>query len=197
MPETTGSGRRLFRRFALGSGPLKRGTDRLQFVARVLLLVTVLTAIPVALAVVTADYSQGRATAAAPAAERHQVTATLLVDAAASRDAAHPDAATAKVTWTPPSGTAREGVLAVPGGAKAGSTVTIWIDDSGDVTRRPATSGDVAAEAFGIGLLTLMAISLVAATAFVIFRKVQDRGRLRRWEADWAVVEPVWTRKVP
>jgi hypothetical protein len=26
---------------------------------------------------------------------------------------------------------------------------------------------------------------------------VQDRGRLRRWAADWAVVEPVWTRKVP
>ena len=84
MPETTGSGRRLFRRFALGSGPLKRGTDRLQFVARVLLLITVLTAIPVALAVVTANYSQGRTVAAAEAAARHQVTATLLVDAAAS-----------------------------------------------------------------------------------------------------------------
>ena len=82
MPETSGSGRRLFRRFALGSGPLKRGTDRLQLVARLLLLITVLTAIPVALAVVTANYSQGLTVAAAEAAERHQVTATLLADAA-------------------------------------------------------------------------------------------------------------------
>jgi hypothetical protein len=26
---------------------------------------------------------------------------------------------------------------------------------------------------------------------------VLERSRLRRWEADWAVVEPVWSRKVP
>jgi hypothetical protein len=197
MPETSGSGRRLFRRFALGSGPLKRGTDRLQFVARVLLLVTVLTAIPVALAVMTANYSQRLTVVAAEAAERHHVTATLLVDAAPARDAVSPDAATATVTWTPPSGVAREDVLTVPQDAKAGSTVRIWIDDRGDLTRRPATSGDVAAEAFGLGLLTFMAIVLVAATTFLIFRRLQDRGRLRRWAADWAVVEPVWTRKVP
>ena len=197
MPETSGSGRRLFRRFALGSGPLKRGTDRLQLVARLLLLVTVLTAIPVALAVMTANYSQGLTAAATEAAERHHVTATLLADAAPARDAVSPDAATAKVTWTPPSGTARDGVLAVPRDAKAGSTVRIWIDGQGDVTRRPPTSGDVAAQAFGVGLLTFMAIVLAAATTFVLFRKLQDRGRLRRWAADWAVVEPVWTRKVP
>lgn len=197
MPETSGSGRRLFRRFALGSGPLKRGTDRVQLVARLLLLVSVLTAIPIALAVVTANYSQGLTVAAAEAAERQQVTATLLADAATPRDAVGPEAATAKVTWTPPSGVAREDVIAVPQDAKAGSTVHIWIDGQGDVARRPASSGDVAAEAFGLGLLTLMAIVLAAATTFLIFRRLQDRGRLRRWEADWAVVEPVWTRKVP
>jgi hypothetical protein len=28
-------------------------------------------------------------------------------------------------------------------------------------------------------------------------RVLLDRHRLRRWAADWAVVEPVWSRKVP
>ena len=36
--------------------------------------------------------------------------------------------------------------------------------------------------------------------AVVVDREVRsllDRGRMRRWAADWAVVEPVWSRKVP
>ena len=197
MPEPSGTARRLFRRFVLGSGPLKRGTDRLQLAARLLLVLTVVTAIPIALAVLTASYSQGRAVAAAEAAERHQVTATLLADATASTDSAASEAATAPVTWTLSSGAVSEGVLAVPQGATAGSPVRIWIDDSGAVTRRPATSGDAAAQAFGLGLLTLMAISLAATTAYLLFRTVQERGRSRRWAEDWALVEPVWTRKVP
>jgi hypothetical protein len=197
MPETSGTARRLFRRFVLGSGPLKRGTDRLQLAARILLVVTMITAIPIALAVVTASYSQGKAVAATQAAERHRVTATLLADAAASRDATNPEAATATVTWTLPSGAAQEDVLNVPRGAKVGSTVHIWIDGAGDVTRRPATSADAAAQAFGLGLLTLIALWLAETTTFLLVRKLQDRARLRRWAADWAVVEPVWTRKVP
>jgi hypothetical protein len=197
MPEKSGSAPRFLRRFALGSGPLKRGTDRLQLAARVLLVLTLVTAIPIALAVLTASYTQGRAVAAAETAERHQVTATLLADATASTDSADPEAATAPVTWTLPSGAVSEDVLAVPRGATAGSPVRIWIDDSGEVTRRPATSGDAAAQAFGLGLLTLMAISLAATTAYLLFRTVQERGRSRRWAEDWALVEPVWTGKVP
>jgi hypothetical protein len=166
-------------------------------VARVLLVLTAVTAIPIALTVVTASYSEGQAAAAAEAADRHQVTGTLLADAAASNDTANPETATATVTWALPSGAPQDDVLTVPRGAKAGSTVRIWIDGSGEVTRRPATSADAAAQAFGLGLLTLIALWLVETTAYLLFRKVQDRGRLRRWAADWAVVEPVWTRKVP
>jgi hypothetical protein len=197
MPETSGTARRLYRRFALGSGPLKRGTDRVQALARVLLALTVVTAIPVALAVATASYSHGQSVAAAEAAERHQVTAVLLADATASGASANAGTATAPVTWTLPSGAATDDVLAVPSGAKAGSTVHVWVDSAGAVTRRPATSGDAAAQAFGLGLLTMMAISLLAAGVYLVFRKVQDRGRSRRWAEDWALVEPVWTRKVP
>jgi hypothetical protein len=197
MPETSGTARRLFRRFVLGSGPLKRCTDRLQLVGRILLVLTVVAAVPIALAVVTASYSDGRSVAEAQAGERHQVPATLLADATGSKDSANPGAATAPVTWTLPSGAAAEDVLALPRGARAGSSVRIWIDSSGELTRRPATSGDAAVQAFGLGFMTLMSISLAATTAYLAFRRVQDRSRLRRWADDWAIVEPVWTRKVP
>jgi hypothetical protein len=198
MPDNSRSAQRLLRWFALGSGPLKRGSDRLQVLARVLLVITVLTAIPFALAVVTASYSQGKIVAAAAAAERHRTTATLLTDAVTSDDTsiANPDAMESTVTWTGPSGTAHKAVLEVPPAAKAGSTVTIWIDRAGDATRRPATDGDVAAAAVGLGLVTLLASWLVATMAYLTVRKLLDRSRLRRWAEDWAVVEPVWTGKV-
>src|SRR5215211_1769557 len=70
-------GHRLRRRFTLGSGPLKRTSDRLEFLARVLLVCTVLTVIPVALATATATYTQARAQGAAQVADRHRISAVL------------------------------------------------------------------------------------------------------------------------
>jgi len=132
MAVPSGTGSRLFRRFVLGSGPLKRTSDRLQVLARVLLVISLVGAVPVALAVVTASNSRAVAVAVAEAADRHHVPATLLTDAAASPDAAGP--ATATVAWTAPSGLAREDVLGVPREATAGSTVRIWIDGQDDAT---------------------------------------------------------------
>jgi hypothetical protein len=74
--------------------------------------------------------------------------------------------------------------------------VTIRIDRDGDVTTRPTTSANAAAEAFDVGLLTFVALSMFATMTFLLFRSRLDRSRLRQWAADWAVVEPVWTRKV-
>jgi hypothetical protein len=45
-------------------------------------------------------------------------------------------------------------------------------------------------------LLSFVALSMFATMTFLFFRSRLDRSRLRQWAADWAVVEPVWTRKV-
>lgn len=60
----------LLRRLTLGSGPLKRGSDRLEFLARVLLVCCLVTAIPIALAVGTATHTRAQALADAQAVER-------------------------------------------------------------------------------------------------------------------------------
>jgi hypothetical protein len=198
VSEDSGTARRLLRRFTLGSGPLKRGSDRIQFAARVLLLAMVLAALPVALAVATATATQTRSVADEQAASRHQVTATLMEDAPPAAGADHAGAATTVVaTWTAPSGTGREGVVHVPAGAKAGSTVIIWVDADGAVTTPPLADADVVARAIGYSVPTFVGTSLLALLCYLGVRRLLDRSRMRRWAAGWAVVEPVWSRKVP
>jgi hypothetical protein len=199
VPEDSGTARRRLRRFTLGSGPLKRGSDRIQFGARVLLLVVVLTAVPVALAVATATATQTRSVADAEAADRHQVTATLAEDAvvsAADTGQAGPGTSVA-ATWTAPPGIARTGVVHVPAAAKAGATVTIWVDRKGAVTTKPLGGADVVARAISYSVPTFFGTSALAILGYVGLRGLLDRSRMRRWTADWAVVEPVWSRKVP
>jgi hypothetical protein len=198
VSEDSGTAGRLFRRFMLGSGPLKRGSDRVQVAARVLLLALVLTAVPVALAVATVTGSQMQSLADAQAAVRHQVEATLREDAPPAHGSGHAGAeAAVPASWTAPSGVERNGVVEVRTRAKAGTTVTIWVDRAGDVTTRPLDDLDVVSRAVGHGAATFLGISAMATVGYLAVRRLLDRNRMRRWAADWAVVEPVWSRKVP
>jgi hypothetical protein len=195
--------RRALRRFALGSGPLKRTSDRLQHLARILLVLILLIGVAIALAVATAHYTSARTEAAAQAADRHRASAELLEDERAPSDGDGDgdgdirDVLGAAAVWTDSSGVERRGVIPVPEGAQAGSTVSIWIDREGTRTTRPVSNGDVATESAGYALLTYIGISMVAFGAYRSFRKLLDRNRSRRWAAEWAKVEPVWTRTVP
>jgi hypothetical protein len=182
----------------LGSGPLKRGCDRVQVAARVLLLTLVLTAVPVALTVATATGSQMQSQADTQAAVRHQVDATLREDAPLARGSGRAGAeAAVPASWTAPSGVDRNGVVEVRTRAKAGTTVTIWVDRAGDVTTRPLDDLDVVSRAVRHGAATFLGISAMATVGYLAVRRLLDRNRMRRWAADWAVVEPVWSRKVP
>lgn len=188
----------VLRRFTLGSGPLKRTSDRLQHLGRILLVCVLLTGVAIALAVATAAYTQGVAKAAAQAATRHQVTAELTEDAKppAAESSSASGWGTASVTWHDPAGGPHRSVLSVPAGAQAGSTLFVWVDGSGDRTTRPITRGDAVYAGIGYGLVTYLAITAVALTAYRLFRGSLDRGRSRRWATEWAAVEPVWSRTV-
>jgi hypothetical protein len=165
----------------------------------VLLVTIVLTAVAVGLAVATATGSSTQSVADAQSASRYRVTATLTEDRAAGSGGSEAAGVDAAVTaqWTAPSGRARDGVIDVPVGARAGSTTSIWVDHEGDVTTRPLDGSDVAARAIVYGFSTFISISALAVLTYLGLRSLLERSRLRRWAADWAVVEPVWSRKVP
>ena len=193
--ETAG---RLVRRFTLGSGLLKRDSDRAQFAARILLLTVLVMAAPVALAVASATGSQTRSLVNGQAAARHQVHATLLADPHPTADAALVGAtAPVPASWTAPSGTEHEGFIDVRAHAKAGTTVTIWVDAAGNRTSRPLNTTDVVTRAVAYGVATFVGISTLATVGYLAVCVLLDRHRMRRWAAEWTVVEPVWSRKVP
>src|SRR3954452_6645611 len=109
MSENSDTTRRTLRWFGLGSGLVVRGSDRLEALARVLVVRPVLAPTPTPLAAATAIHTRIDTVAAAEAAGRHQVTATLLADAPTGRDVITAGAKST-VTWTGPSGAAHVGV---------------------------------------------------------------------------------------
>ena len=199
MPRNRPTSGQVLRRFALGSGPLKRGSDRLQFLARVLLACTVLAAVPISLAVATATYTQAQAQAAAEAEDRHRVIARLLENAPAPTDEVGINGATDEATavWTDPAGIEHRVLVSVPTAAKAGHKASIWIDEDGNRTPPPLNADDIRGRAVGEGFATLCGLSAIGVGAYLWAGALLDRSRSRRWEAEWATVEPVWTRTVP
>jgi hypothetical protein len=199
VPEKRATSSQVLRRFTLGSGPLKRTSDRLQFLARVLLACALVLALPVALTVATVTHSRVRSEATAQAVERHQVRAMLQEDAVEdSSDGGNALARSrAMAVWTGPPGMERTGLVGVPTGAEAGSTVSIWVDEHGDHVRPPLDDRDVVAQTVGTALLTYLCIALVVWAGYFGFRRALDRSRLRRWATDWAAVEPLWRRELP
>jgi hypothetical protein len=71
------------------------------------------------------------------------------------------------------------------------------VDGDGARTTRPLSTGDVVGRALGAAVLTYIAIAASAIGAHLVVRRLLDRGRARRWAAEWALVGPVWTGRVP
>ena len=100
----------------------------------------------------------------------------------------------APARWTGPDGTVRSGAAPAPPGTRAGSTVTIWVDEHGTAVspprrQSPAMDASTAAALAVAGLVALLA----GLRRIVIWRL--DKRRLRSWEAEWLIVGPRWSRR--
>ena len=199
---TTGAGwpRRSLRRLLLGSGPLKRRSDRIQMVARLLVVLAFLAAPSVAVVVTDATKSHLEAVATAQAAERHQVRAVLLEDAVGPPPAAYYEGAPAQVTarasWVPPEGGSRTGVVLVRTGAHAGTAVPVWVDDGGSLADPPLDRTEIPGTALSMAALALIGVPLAAWLLYALLCAALDTHRQRRWAQGWAAVEPVWVSRL-
>jgi hypothetical protein len=188
----------LVRRFTLGSGPLKRGSDHVEFLSRLLLVSGISTTAPVGLAVAAVTRARARARATTQAADRHVVAARLLEDLyTPARGAPRPPRRPGTAVWTDPGGAQRRGPVWVPAGSTAGTEVMVWLDRAGNRTLPPLSAGDVTSRAVSQGLGTSTALLLAAVGTHLTVRALLDRNRYRRWAAEWAAVEPVWTGTGP
>jgi hypothetical protein len=177
--------------------PLRRRTDRIEAVIRLAILVMFLTAVPAATLAAgrEADHLALRQAHAQQAAD-HKVTAVLLQ---AAPTTGVPDPYTSVqltlvlARWQPPGQPSRTGQVLAPAGARAGSTVTVWIDGSGAVTGPPPDHRMIAGDVCIAALVTCLVTSLLVLGSSTLARQALDRRRLRAWDAEWRVTGPRWS----
>ena len=193
--ETTPRRRRV-RKMVLAPHPLTRPSDRLEVLARVVLLALLLGSLPIAVAVALTTYSSTHRQAAVQAVAWHPARATLLGEAPVADDGTGEGSTTsqAPAVWTTASGTSQKGSVLVTAGTPAGSTVHIWVDSAGHITPPPLTDSDAVTRAVGRAVLTVLLVTIGAFAAFGAARRAVDRSRARWWASEWADVEPLWTR---
>jgi hypothetical protein len=185
--------RRTLRRFCLGSGPLKRASDHAELASRVLLVLVLLLALPVALTVGAVVYAGAEQRAAQETATRHPQVAVLLADAVSS---GWVETSTLTVptpaTWRTADGTAHQGEVRAPRDAVAGDHVRIWVDGAGALADRPLQTGGVVIESLFAGVCTFLGLAVVAAGGHLAVCRALWRSRSRQWEREWRTVEPQW-----
>lgn len=194
---------RLLRQFTLGSGPLKRGSDRLQVAGRLVVLLALLVAPPLAVAAMAVVTAQLEAVAVAEASERTHVDAVLLEDAPEAPPAAGSGEGSeervtvpARAVWPVQGRGEREGLVLVRPGTAAGTTVPVWVHREGHITRAPMDRGRIDGSARAVGALFLLGVPLVTWTLYALLCAALDAHRERRWAQGWAAVEPDWATRM-
>lgn len=188
---------RCARLLGLGRNPLRRRSDRIEAALRVVTLILLLVAMPMAAAVagLQADHLVLRQVHAQHVAD-HQVTAVLLQQA---QRTGIPDPYTSVqmtlvlARWQPPGGPPRSGQVQVPAGARAGSTVTVLIDASGAITRPPPDHRVIVGDVCVTAVVTGLIVSLLVLGSGRLCQRALDRHRMRAWDAEWQATGPRWT----
>jgi hypothetical protein len=189
---------RLARWLGFDRNPLRRRTDRLEAVLRLVMIILVVLAMP------AASVAAGRWAdhwvlhkVQTQRTINHQVTAVLLRDAPRT---GIPDPYTSvETTWVParwqPAGQPyRTGEVLAVAGARKGSTVRTWIDPSGAVTDPPLNHRVIRGDVLMAVAATLLASGLLLLGAAALARRMLDRRRLHAWEAEWRTSGPLWSR---
>lgn len=189
--------RRAVRVFTLGSGPLKRRSDRLQAVARVVVVIAVATAPALAVAAATATTADLESVAATQAADRKASHALVLRDAPVRTDtenAEYPPVVTVATSgqWIAPDGAVHEGTVRVRPGTRAGTSVPVWVGSDGELTTAPLDPASIQGSAMAVGALVLAGVPVPVWTLYFFLCFALDARRERAWEKGWAAVEPVW-----
>jgi hypothetical protein len=193
-PTTTWT--RTARRLGLDHNPLRRRSDVIEAWLLPAAIAAFLILGPVLAGVVGLRVSADNA--AAQRAERtwYRVPAVLLQ--AAPGPMMPDNGANGWLVWTPArwvaGGRARTGVIPAPSGARAGATVTVWLDRAGTVQLPPQTAAGSGHRVVIAMMFCLALLAVFLAGLALLARRVLDRRRLAGWEAGWRSVGPQWSR---
>ncbi len=196
-PRTTGLGR-LTQRLGLDRNPLRRRSDRAETSIMAALLAVFLIGAPVT-AVAASNVAHAAAVQARHARqESHRVPAILLEAAPKNAGFMYQSATFAwvRARWKAPNGSVRVGEIPAVGGTRAGSTVRVWVDNSGRVTSAPLTTAQIIHRAVATVILAPIALAVLLLSMAAMARRLLERRRLAGWEAGWEAIEPQWTHRM-
>ncbi|MFS8098935.1 hypothetical protein LFM09_17545 [Lentzea alba] len=190
---------RVLRQALPGRNELATAGDRLEGFVLVLAAVVALVALPVAAAAGSEFYTRQSAQAVIEQQTRHPAEAVLVVDAPLVVGSAGPGGVARSVpvpaTWLAPDGAARQGVVHAQSGAKAGTTVPIWVERNGDLTWAPLSTGDAAFNGIAVAVLLWTGAVGAMTLLYLVTRYAHQRSRLRRWAGEWERIARDWTAR--
>jgi hypothetical protein len=123
----------------------------------------------------------------------HQVRATLLT--ASTQWNFSPDESQATARWRAPDGQERTGQISLAHPAPAGSTVMVWINQSGQLTNPPLQSDQAVSRAELSGALAVVGLAITLVAVGWLVHRALDRRRLAAWDADWRATGPRWSSR--
>ncbi|WP_433829890.1 Rv1733c family protein [Actinoplanes sp. CA-015351] len=99
----------------------------------------------------------------------------------------------AQARWTGPDGGPHSGLVPVGAAARLGDTISVWVDDRGQL-RGPPVDRDPVAQAVMAGVATILCLLAALAGLRRIGLVLLDRHRSRVWQREWLEVGPRWSR---
>jgi hypothetical protein len=185
-----GGWRRAGRWLGFDRNPLRRASDRLESLLKLVTVAAVAASVVLAVQLGEASYHDGHRSAAAHHARYQQVPAVLQVDAPAA--APGPAPRMARASWIGPGGHTHTAPIPVDSGAKAGHQITISTDAHGDVVSPPPTGDDIVLSAAATGIGVLLGTFAVTAVAAGGAWHALNAARTRRLGLEWQEVATRW-----
>jgi hypothetical protein len=178
-------------RLLIGRNKLRRPSDRIEGAVVLALSAAFLTACVAAVCLAGHVY---RSEHAAAASLRPTIAILSQPGPAGSGPAA------VRARWRLPDGTQRSGTLTIliaPAiyDARAGASVRVWLDRSGEPLVPPPNEGGMIFNTLLTGVVITLGAAIALTLCYVLCRMALDRRRLARWESAWAAVGPRWTSR--
>ncbi len=182
---------RFWRRMHPGRNPLARTVDRVEAALFMLLVAGAFLSLPFAAAFGSETYAEQTARAAQEQQTRTPATAVSLTAVPAqvySSDGAGapPDSSMVSATWVDARGARHTGDVLAASGSPAGTRVSVWLDERGELAPEPLSSSTTVADGIFAGVMTWFAVTGGLAAVYWLGRRVLDRMRSAAWDRAWS-----------
>ncbi|WP_439378348.1 Rv1733c family protein [Amycolatopsis lexingtonensis] len=191
MRRPSGRIARFRRRLHPGRNPLARTGDRFESLLLLLVIAGAFLAVPFAAAFGSDTYAAQTVRAEQERATRHPATAVSLASAPSqpySTDGAGApaDQTTVQAAWFDARGARHTGDVLADAGSPAGTRVSVWLDQHGELTTEPLSPATSAADGVFAAILLWVAITGSLAGLYGAGRFVVSRLHSAAWDRAWA-----------